>query len=701
MTASDNREDERYIVLNRPDMWRRGLMAGLRELPEGGLALSEKPVYAAHSVYASIELPPGEEPIDFAVGLGPTLYLLREGGQRIDLYDVSAGRWFDMLDFEVSGLQGATRLAYRDGMLYLAAGTGERRLGAISELTGQLVWTANASGDRTGRPWPQASGEASNGPLDWRAGAMAVDWREGSLYVLDRLQRRVLQLDAAGHAVRVFGREELNDAQPSAIAVSAAGDVYVLDSLYRRVHRFRDGAEEGRFGIPLAAPAGMAADADGVVYVGESRPLSDGAEEDRYIHRFGTLGEPLGPLLGYRGPAHKLYIAENGDLYAWNRDRSTIVPLQRRSVLAGGGSGQLIEGYYFSAALDSTEAAMRWHKLVLDATVPDNAQLEVSWLYGEHKRLELQGAVRDLDAYLTDSSVDPSVKAIALNALEWSEARLNPRDMLLSGSGGRYIWLRIRFIASGERSPELRSVTAWCPRQSYLRYLPAVYSEDQNGRDFLERYLSLFETFFSASERTIDRIARWFDADAVSGEYLRWLAGWLHVAYDENWPEEKLRRLLGEIPALYRIRGTREGLLRIIELYTGERPFIVETFQLRCAASSEVRETFVRLFGEDPYRFTVLLKTGQASEESERRTVRRLIEDDKPAHTAASLVPLQPWIYLDRHTYLGVNTYLSRPSSAMEETGGAVIGQDTLLTDDGKSGFVQGKSSVGLDTVLI
>jgi len=698
MTTSDDREEQRYIALNRPEAWRRGLMAGLRELPGGGIALAETTVYSAHSAYSVISLPPGAEPVDFAIGLGPTLYLMREGQQRLDLYDIRAGRWFDMLDFELSGLERPTRLACKEGLLYLASATGERRLGAYSEQYGQLVWTTE---DRKGRPRPLGSEPEGEAPLDWRAEALAVDWNGSSLYALDRLQRCVLQLDQTGRAYAFFGREALADTQPTAIAVSATGDVYVLDGLHKRVHRFREGLEVGRFGISLAAPSGLAVDADGVVYVGERRPLPDGAEEDRYIHRYGKQGAPLGPLASYRGPVHKLFMDRDDGMYAWNRERSVIVPLERRAMLTGSGGGPLSEGYYFSAALDSTETATRWHKLVLDAELPDNAQFEVSWLYGEHKRFEVQGDIRDLDEYLDDPAVDPGVKVIALNSLDWSESRLNPRDMLLGGKGGRYVWLRIRFLASGERSTVLRGLTAWFPRQSYLRYLPAVYGEDGNGSDFLERYLSLFETFFSASERTIDRIARWFDADAVSDAYLRWLAGWLHVAYDESWPEEKLRRLIKESPALFRIRGTRDGMIRLIELYTEERPFLVETFQLRCAASTEVKEQFVRLFGEDPYRFTVLLRTSQAREESARRTVRRLIEDDKPAHTTASLVSLQPWIRLDSHTYLGVNTYLSRPTSTMLDTGGAVVGRDTMLTDGGVSGFVQGKSSVGLDTVLI
>jgi len=220
-----------------------------------------------------------------------------------------------------------------------------------------------------------------------------------------------------------------------------------------------------------------------------------------------------------------------------------------------------------------------------------------------------------------------------------------------------------------------------------------LYQEDEESRDFLERYLSLFEAFLSASERRIDTIARWFDADSVTGDYLRWLASWLAIAYDENWPEDKLRDLIHEIPRLYGERGTRGGMEEMIRLYTGDRPYIVEQFQLQCAKNEAAAQVLERLFGSDPYSFCVLLKPGQIRSESEYATVKRIVDTEKPAHTCGGVTLLQPWIYLDMHTYVGINTVLTEPDFRI---GSSVVQRDTVLMSDSPFGQV-GSSTLKSD----
>jgi hypothetical protein len=74
------------------------------------------------------------------------------------------------------------------------------------------------------------------------------------------------------------------------------------------------------------------------------------------------------------------------------------------------------------------------------------------------------------------------------------------------------------------------------------------------------------------------------------------------------------------------------------------------------------------------------------------------VELEKPAHTSAGVVVLQPWIYLDLHTYLGVNTYLSKPVMQLGIT--SVIGRDTVLSDTEGSGQIERRSKTGIDTKL-
>ena len=300
--------------------------------------------------------------------------------------------------------------------------------------------------------------------------------------------------------------------------------------------------------------------------------------------------------------------------------------------------------------MDSTLKSCRWHKLVLDADIPENTRVEVSYI------------TTDDDAPLAELPKG------------WSEPLLNPKDALINGEG-RYIWLRVALFGNGKTSPVVRSVKVYFPRKSYLRYLPAVYQEDQASRDFLERFLSLFETILMNLESSIEDIPRFFDPKSTPSEFLSWLSTWLGAIRDENWEEEKWREFLSKAVEFYKKRGTREGISELIKLYTGKYPIIVERFQLHCA-DEEFVEVLDKLFGCS-YSFCVLLKPNQVRSRRELNVVRRIVEAEKPAHTHGGVVQLRQFIRLDGHTYIGMNSVLCRPRCAITDK--AILSVDAFL----------------------
>ena len=373
--------------------------------------------------------------------------------------------------------------------------------------------------------------------------------------------------------------------------------------------------------------------------------------------------------------SRRLVVDEKNRLYVFNEDEQKIIILKRQQTYMKLGKTSQSKGTYFSKTFDSRKEGMVWHKLVLDAIIPENTQLKVSYLISDDKKFSIQGIEGSYDDFLADSVMSAKQKIDILNQLRWSESIINPKDTLIRGDAGRYLCLRIELVGSEWVTPEIKSIRAVFPRMSYLRYLPAVYQEDEDSRDFLERYLSLFETFFSNVETEIHHIARFFDPDAVSGDFLRWLSSWLDIVEDENWPEEKLRLLVKKVPELYKMRGTRRGIEEIISIFTGEKPIILEQFQLQGAGIKETDD----LYSKDPYTFYVLFAPYQIKNEHQLDTVRRILDLEKPAYTRAVLSVLEPWINLGKHTYLGINTYLSKPELRLDS--GAVMERDTVLTD--------------------
>jgi len=104
----------------------------------------------------------------------------------------------------------------------------------------------------------------------------------------------------------------------------------------------------------------------------------------------------------------------------------------------------------------------------------------------------------------------------------------------------------------------------------YLEQLPIIFHDS----DLFRRMLLIYENIWEQLEQRQDFIEMYFDPRTCPASFLRWLAGWFDVAIDPHWPEARTRALLLELIQLYRWRGTKYGLTRMIEVCTGVTPEI-------------------------------------------------------------------------------------------------------------------------------
>ncbi len=180
---------------------------------------------------------------------------------------------------------------------------------------------------------------------------------------------------------------------------------------------------------------------------------------------------------------------------------------------------------------------------------------------------------------------------------------------------------------------------------NWLNYLPALYEQD----DLMGRLLMLFESFWQPLEGQIDALPHYFDPRLTPPDFLPWLASWLHLTLDERWPEEKRRLLLRSAAWLYRMRGTKAGLQRYLEIYTGEIAEITEHRVNNFCLGKQARLGDGIALGRNniPHTFDVTLRLPpadlpaprqRAAKETERRRIiEQIIEAEKPAHTKYQL----------------------------------------------------------------
>lgn len=209
---------------------------------------------------------------------------------------------------------------------------------------------------------------------------------------------------------------------------------------------------------------------------------------------------------------------------------------------------------YTSKPLDSGVSGCLWHRIVLDADIPENSTITVSYITSETEDFE------------NPSDYEKPAPIVFTKA----------KDALINAQPGRYIQLEIDFHRGGKEAPVLREVKIYYERLSYLRYLPAVYQENSESKEFLERFLSIFESSLYDSEETISNIPIFFDPMAAPEDFYRWLADWLSLDLYDLLEEDKKREFILRAVEFYKKKGTVSGLEDLVTFLTGKKCCIKE-----------------------------------------------------------------------------------------------------------------------------
>lgn len=192
------------------------------------------------------------------------------------------------------------------------------------------------------------------------------------------------------------------------------------------------------------------------------------------------------------------------------------------------------------------------------------------------------------------------------------------------------------------------------PRSRLLEQLPAIYQQQPDGMGdiplasgskpydelvFFERYLLGFEDAIEPTKQLLANLADFFDPDFAPPDFLPWLSSmWVALELDANWPQLKRRRLIKEIVHLYRWRGTRRGLHRYLQIYTGlDKEILIEDKPMkgmRLGPQALMGLPQTKLGDIAPHTFVVTIP---AQAVPDRRVVDDIIRSQKPAHTSYAL----------------------------------------------------------------
>ena len=314
------------------------------------------------------------------------------------------------------------------------------------------------------------------------------------------------------------------------------------------------------------------------------------------------------------------------------------------------------KGIFISRLLDSREAGMSWHRLRMKGRQGDRNSFRISIYATEEREYLLDGKMWDLDAYLQSEDIPVEEKIRHMEPLLQKQT-VGMDDLILHDITGRYLFVMFEVYWQHDRQ-SIRDIQIFFPRQTWVSYLPEIYERYDEGM-FLERYLGIFQSIHEDMNEQIAEMVDVFDRESTARQYLDWLADWIGIPESYMWTSEQLKSLVKNGISLFKKRGTRQGIIELIKLCTGEEPYLVEHHQIaEFKKNREQTELMRKLYGNRPDFFTMILKEELVDTPWKKETVIKLVDSFKPAHMDWQLIVIKPYLFVGEYTYLGVNTVL-------------------------------------------
>ena len=548
---------------------------------------------------------------------------------------------------------------------------------------------------------------------------------EEKLYILDKTSKEIVVYEKNGISLKdSFGKKHLEE--PIGLAVGRDCNIYVIDNSYPGFVQF---SASGEFLTVIGdfknqQPALIAIDQKGNIFTAK--------DQTNVIRQYDSDGSFIAEIMiPDVNNIYDIHIDVKDDLYVCTDQGIAYLTAEDKVTKE--------IGTYYAKVLDSGIEKCQWHRLSTVSEFPEKSIFEIYYFASDdnskkegyenilkEEKISLQKKREKLEKYMVE------------NDIKWEHDHNNsPGDMLFQNANGRYLWIKIEMATYDENiHPKLKEVKIIYPRISYLRYLPAIYQEDSKSKEFLERFLSLFESVFYDLETNISHLYKYFDPKSVPPEFLSWLGSWINRALEEEWDEDTQRRFISRAFELYKSKGTSDGIKKSIELYLNceEEPnkvaiteyqemikpmILTENGMVALGVNTLLFEKPIQKFklGSDAilgktalwdsaqseeafhtsiaYSFTVILNLTQEEREKYEKGLIKLIEEEKPAYTSCTLRFANDSREMGLWTYVGVNSKVD-DYHLMELGKNAVLGENLVSADTkGKGGKVESRSRIG------
>lgn len=210
---------------------------------------------------------------------------------------------------------------------------------------------------------------------------------------------------------------------------------------------------------------------------------------------------------------------------------------------------------------------------------------------------------------------------------------VNCEDALLYDLEGRYLYIAIEMMGYGGASIEKLRVSAM--GDNFMNTFPQVYQERGS---FFHRYLSVFSSIYNDFSDQNEQLYKMLDLDTCSTELLEMYGSWFGIDLKGGFlKEEVLRTLVKEAYQLNKMKGTKKGIQRVLEIILEEEPVLLEN----------------RMQNGGVFEITILVK--RRLTEELRHQVMFMVDQFKPLRTQIRILQMEKDVVLDGNSYLDMN----------------------------------------------
>ena len=230
----------------------------------------------------------------------------------------------------------------------------------------------------------------------------------------------------------------------------------------------------------------------------------------------------------------------------------------------------------------------RWVSAEIRARLPEGATLSLRWAATRDDAL-----ATTITAVLADTGQPASTRRDLVEQLLaplWSAPvvyRGEPHDgpapaetfnFPLHDVPGNLLWAEIEYVPGESTEPvALDELVLRHDGRTLRDDLPAIFRAPEGGGDgTLLRLAATLEGTTRQIDRTIARLGDWLDPERAPDAWLPRLAALLDIPFSELLDAGAQRRLVGAAAPLLTGRGTRDGLLALLEALFPGRPYAVE-----------------------------------------------------------------------------------------------------------------------------